>query len=120
MGFAEEMGFGLTSLKENAERLGLPLPSYSMESEMLVLTIYRSRAAATSTLERHVLEHLSKSEQAGWEWLATKQTVTSRGYAKAMRIANRTALNHFQRFADLGLLKKIGSGPGTHYLVVQK
>lgn len=120
MGMAEEQGFGLRSLKEDAEHLGLPLPSYSMEGDMLVLTIYRSRAAATSTLERHVLESLSKSELAGWEWLATKQTVTSREYAEAVDIPNRTALNHLKRFTDLRLLEKIGSGPATHYRVVRR
>lgn len=117
---AEEQGFGLRSLKEDAEHLGLPLPSYSMEGDMLVLTIYRSRAAATSTLERHVLESLSKSELAGWEWLATKQTVTSREYAETVDIPNRTALNHLKRFTDLRLLEKIGSGPATHYRVVRR
>ena len=116
---AEEQGFGLTSLKENAEHLGLPLPSYSIENDMLVLTIYRSRAAATSTLERDVLASISKSERAGWEWLATRQTVTSREYAEAMEIPSRTALNHLKRFTGLGLLERIGSGPLTQYRVVR-
>jgi ATP-dependent DNA helicase RecG len=35
MGMAEEMGYGLNSLKRRAESLGLPLPTYSMDGEYL-------------------------------------------------------------------------------------
>ena len=120
MGMAEEQGYGLTSLKKHAEKLGLPLPSYSMEGDSLVLTIYRSKAAATSALGKDVIESLSKTERAGWEWLATRETTSSAEYAAAMRVPNRTALNHLKRFTDLQLLKKTGSGPTTQYRVVRR
>jgi len=64
---AEEQGYGLTSLKKHAEKLGLPLPTYSMEGDSLVLTIYRSKAAATSALGKDVIERLSKAEWARLE-----------------------------------------------------
>ena len=64
MGMAEEQGYGLTSLKKHAEKLGLPLPTYSMEGDSLVLTIYRSKAAATLALGKDVMESLSKAEWA--------------------------------------------------------
>ena len=64
MGMAEEQGYGLTSLKKHAEKLGLPLPTYSMEGDSLVLTIYRSNAAATLALGKDVMESLSKAEWA--------------------------------------------------------
>ncbi len=38
LGMAEEHGFGLASLKKHAEELGLPLPSYSMEGDCVVLS----------------------------------------------------------------------------------
>jgi hypothetical protein len=120
MGMAEEQGFGLTSLKQQAEKLGLPLPSYSMEGDSLVLTIYRSKAAAATVLGKEVLASLSKSERAGWEWLATKETTSSTEYAVAMAVPNRTALNHLKRLTDLKLLAKTGSGPTTQYRVVRQ
>jgi len=61
---AEEQVYGLTSLKKHAEKLGLPLPTYSMEGDSLVLTIYRSKAAATLALGKDVMESLSKAEWA--------------------------------------------------------
>lgn len=120
MGMAEEQGFGLTSLKRHAEKLGLPLPSYAMEGDSLVLTIYRSKAGAVASLGGEILESLSKSERAGWEWLATKEKTTSTEYATAIEVPNRTALNHLKRFTELRLLRKTGSGPATVYQVVRK
>ncbi len=120
MGMAEEQGYGLTSLKKHAEKLGLPLPTYSMEGDSLVLTIYRSKAAATLALGKDVTKSLSKAEWAGWEWLATRETTSSSEYASAIEVPNRTALNHLKRFADLKLLEKNGSGPATQYRVIRR
>lgn len=120
MGMAEEQGYGLTSLKKHAEKLGLPLPSYSMDGDSLVLTIYRSKAAATSALGKEVVASLSKTERAGWEWLATRETTSSSEYASAMEVPKRTALNHLKRFTDLKLLQKTGSGPTTQYRVIRR
>jgi len=120
IGMAEEQGFGLISLKQHAEKLALPLPSFTMEGDSLVLTIYRSKAAALSALGQDVLENFSKSERAGWEWLASREKTTSAEYATAMEVPNRTALNHLKRFSDLKLLEKFGSGSKTLYRVVRR
>ena len=117
MGMAEEQGFGLTSLKQDAQRLGLPLPSFNMEGDSLVLTIYRSKAAASAALGARASKSLSKSERAGWEWLATKNATTSNEYAKALKLPYRTAMNHLGKFQKLKLLKKTGAGRATEYSV---
>lgn len=119
MELAEERGLGLKSMKARAEGAGLPLPKYAWEDPYLVLTVYRSTVAAVRELESDVLEALSKAERAGWEWLATKQTVTSSEYTTAMSMPNRTALNHLKHFSELGLVRKVGSGPATRYAVVR-
>jgi ATP-dependent DNA helicase RecG len=117
MELAEERGLGLKSMKARAEAAGLPLPRFAWEAPYLVLTLYRSVGAALRGLGDEVSEGLSKAERAGWEWLATKQIVTAVEYAAAMRIPGRTALNHLKHFSGLGLVRKRGSGPATHYKV---
>jgi ATP-dependent DNA helicase RecG len=117
MGMAEEMGYGLISLKQHAERLGLPLPTYTMEGEYLVLTIYRSKAAATATLGKEVLEKLSKAEKAGWEWLAGRTGATQAEYARTIGITARTAQRHLKKFVEFGLLRKVGASSSTSYEV---
>ena len=119
MEMAEERGLGLKSMRNGAEQAGLPLPKYSWDDPYLVLTTYRSAAAAVSDLEGEVLEALSKDERSGWEWLATRQTVTSGEYVDALQVPNRTALNHLKHFTELGLVRKFGSGPATRYEVIR-
>ena len=106
-------------MKAHAEATGLPLPRYTWEDPYLVLTIYRSPAAAVRGLGDETLEGLSKAERVGWEWLATKQTVTSVEYAAAMRVPNRTALNHLKHFSEPRLVRKLGLGPATRYKVTR-
>ena len=118
MDMAEERGLGIKSLRNQAERLGLPLPKYAFEAPYLVLTLYRTPEAAATTLAPEVLESLSKAEQEGWRWMATKGRAKSSQYAKAMRVEDRTARRHLNRFGELGLVRKTGSGPSTEYEVI--
>lgn len=118
IGLAEEMGLGVRSLKNRAEQQGLPLPRYSWEDPYLMLTLYRSAEAAQRTLAPDVLESLSKSEKMGLQWLTKQEAVTANGYAKAVGIPKRTALNHLKRFTDLGILRRIGTGPSTKYEII--
>lgn len=118
MGMAEERGLGIKSLKAGAEKEGLPLPRYAWDPPYLSLTLYRSRAGAERTLEAGILASLSKAERSGWQWLSTRDLVTSSEYAAEMRVPGRTALNHLKRFTDLGLLQRNGSGPATKYKVL--
>ena len=119
MELAEEMGFGIRALRAGAEKHGLPLPRYSFDDPYLMLTLFRTPTAVSRTLTPDMMESLSKAEQEGWLWLATKGTVTSSDYAGAMEIPNRTALNHLKRFTDLGLLRRVGVGRLTRYEVLQ-
>ena len=57
MGMAEEQGFGLEkSLKRKAEELALPLPSFTMDGDYLVLRIFRSRQSVIRVLEPEIRE----------------------------------------------------------------
>ncbi|HKY23418.1 MAG TPA: ATP-binding protein [Vicinamibacterales bacterium] len=119
MELAEERGLGLKSMRNDAQQARLPLPKYSWEEPYLVLTIYRSGAAAVGALETETLGSLSRAERSGWAWLATRDTVTSNEYAEGLRVPNRTALNHLKHFTELGLVRKQGSGPATRYEVIK-
>jgi len=120
MGMAEEQGFGLAkTLKGDAQELGLPLPRFAMEGDYLVLTLFRSVAAAKSSLPHAVRDQLTKAELAGWEWFSTKDRITTAEYEAAMGLPNRTAKNHIGTLVKLGLLRRKGAGPSTFYEVVR-
>lgn len=118
MGLAEEQGLGLEqSLKRMAEKLKLPLPTFAMEGDYLVLTIYRHRAAAVETLPSRILRKLSDPEREGWKWLSGHQFVRAEDYAKAMSLPLRTAQNHLRRFTLLRLVRRTGSARASRYMV---
>lgn len=119
MELAEERGLGLKSMRNDAQRAHLPLPKYTWEDPYLVLTIYRSESGAVGSLDAETLASLNKAERAGWQWLTTRETATSAEYAGALKVPNRTALNHLKHFTDLGLVRKEGSGPATRYEVIR-
>lgn len=119
MGMAEEQGYGLTSLKEHAEKLGLPLPSYSMEGDSLVLTIYRSKAGVIARLHPEVSERLNDDEKASWEFISERQSVGSPELMQKMGFDERKAQRVLKKLLEAGLLRRIGRGPSTRYERIQ-
>lgn len=118
MEMAEERGLGLKSMRLRAESVGLPLPRYGWEDPYLVLTLYRSAAAATAVLPPSIRDSLSAAEQAGWRWFITQGVARSVEYSDAMGIDQRTARRHLNHFVELGLAKKTGSARSTRYQVI--
>ena len=119
MELAEERGLGLKSMKAHAEATGLPLPRYTWEDPYLVLTIYRSPAAAVHTLSPEVLEHLNADERASWEYIVGQEVVTSAALIKAMGFDERKAQRVLKKLQGARLLRRVGQGPATRYEVVR-
>ncbi len=115
MELAEERGLGLKSLKTRASEMGLPLPKFTWQAPYLVLTLYRTAESATKSLDQAVTTELSDEERKGWEFLSSRTGTTQSEYAKHMGATSRTAQRHLSHFIELGLLKRIGSGPSTRY-----
>jgi len=118
MELAEERGLGIKSLKSQATQAGLPLPKYAFNDPYLELTLYRSREASVKTMSQELLDSLTDSEKAGWEWLATTRAASAREYAAVFKVTDRTARRHLSHFLELGLVRKSGSGPHTEYEVL--
>ncbi len=119
MKLAEERGLGLKSMRSRASAAGLPLPSYAYRAPYVVLTLYREAVAAMPESGRDILAQLSEAERAGWDWLATRDLVTTAEYEKVLEVPNRTAKNHLKKLTELGLLKRVGAGRATRYEVVR-
>jgi ATP-dependent DNA helicase RecG len=115
----EGRGFGMRTFGEAAAKHGLPLPKYAFDGLYLSLTIYRDAKAALGSLGKAVLNKLSKSERAGWEWLATKGKAKSSEYAAAIGVPYRTAMHHLKKFHQAGLIRRAGSARATEYSVLK-
>lgn len=113
----EGRGFGMRTFGEAAAKHGLPVPKYAFDGLYLNLTIYRNAKAALGSLGEAVLNKLSKSERAGWEWLISKGKAKSSEYAAAMNVDGRTARRHLNQFLKLELARKSGASTSTEYEV---
>ncbi len=119
MDLAEERGLGMKTFQGIPEKFGLPLPTYSFDDPYLDLTLYRSQESAVRELPPEVRKTLKKGQKAGWEFLASRIETTKTGYAKALGFDDRKAQRHLSKFVELGLLRRVGAGPSTHYKVVR-
>ena len=91
MDLAEERGLGLKSMKQKAEKAGLPLPSYTWEDPYLVLTLYRSVQSVSLALKREIREALNDDERTGWQQIATLAVITKASYVNATGYDDRKA-----------------------------
>lgn len=112
---AEERGLGLKSMKLRAQETGLPLPTYEWQDPYLVLTLYRTAAAAAQALGQEVLSQLAPEEQRGWEFISKRNELTQKEYSEELKVTARTAQRHLGRFVELGLIQRLGKGPSTRY-----
>lgn len=100
----------------STEQIALPLSSWERLGEGACISANLEQAkAALGSLGEAVLNKLSKSERAGWEWLASKGSAKSSEYAAGMNVDERTARRHLNQFLKLGLARKIGASTSTEY-----
>lgn len=119
MEMAEERGLGLKSMRNGAEQAGLPLPRYSWDDPYLVLTLFRSAAAAVRDLSPEVLDRLNADEKASWQFIVGREFVTSAALMKQMGFDERKAQRVLRKLQDAGLLRRAGRGRATRYEVVR-
>ena len=110
MELAEERGLGLKSMKNDASEAGLHLPSYTWEDPYLVLTLFRS---LVSDLSRS----LNEVEKASLQFIAGREFVTSPQLMKHMNFDERKAQRVLRKLQNAKLLRRIGKGPSTRYVV---
>ena len=118
LGFAEERGFGMKTLKSVPETLGLPIPRYRFREPYLVLSIYTNADSITSGIDRSTIDSLNEEEREGWRFLNSRTTTTSAEYGAALGIDERKAQRHLKNFIELGLIRRLGKGRATRYKVV--
>ena len=119
MELAEERGLGMKSMKQDATQADLPLPGYQWEDPYLVLTLFRSAASAVSGLSPQVLIQLNKAEKASWQFLVGRESVTTPELMERMGFDERKAQRVLSKIQGLGLLRRVGKGPATRYMVVR-
>jgi ATP-dependent DNA helicase RecG len=118
MGLAEERGLGMKTLKSVPQKLGLPLPKFTINDPYLVLQLFSTAESVAAAVEPSALDSLNEDERAGWKYLTTQQATTAPAYSEALSFDERKTRRQLRKFIDLGLIRRIGQGRATRYEIV--
>ncbi|OGU64017.1 MAG: hypothetical protein A2237_15385 [Stygiobacter sp. RIFOXYA2_FULL_38_8] len=115
----EELGLGMKELKKLSEVRQLPKPTFRMDGQYFVTTIYTKTGAKSSSIEiQDKVKDLNPKEKEGYETIRIQGSITSSEYLKVLDVSERTARNHLKKMVDLGLLRVEGEGKATKYVVI--
>ena len=119
MGYVEETGFGMRSLRLLNETYGLPLPEYTMKHPFLTLTLPRNMEALKKVSYHKNLSKLNDEELKGYEFIKLKETVTRKEYQEHFGfISDKKAERHLKKMVHLKLITRKGSARSTHYTII--
>jgi len=119
MGYVEETGFGMKSLKLLNETYGLPLPEYTMEVPFLTLTSPRNMEALKKVTHHTNLLQLNDEELKGYQFIKLKETTTRKEYQKHFGFeSDKKAERHLKKMVDLKLIARKGLGRSTYYEII--
>jgi len=112
----EELGLGMKELKKLAEVPQLPKPSFRMNEQYFVTTIYTKVGAKPSSIDiQDKVKELNSDEKKGFELIRNRGQITSGEYQNLVGVSVRTARRHLSKMTDLGLLQIEGAGRSTIY-----
>ncbi len=121
MGYVEETGFGMRTLKSLNEKYGLPLPEYTYRNPFLTLTFPRTLKAVRKVTSHKNLGELTEKEIEGYEWIKSKEAVSAREYSAHFDIGYKTAQRHLTKMKGLKLIGDNGeptNSPKYKYVVL--
>ncbi len=111
MGYMEETGFGMRTFKEMTQKYGLPLPEYTLREPFLSLTFPRTLQVVAKVSHHKAVSKLSREEIKGFEWVKSRDEVSTKQYADHFGCSQRTATRHLNKMHKLRLLTDNGENP---------
>lgn len=118
MDYAEEKGFGMSTLKSINKEFKLPLPSYSFKNPFLILTFPRNVEALNEIIGKESIMELNDVELVAFEIFRNQKHLSKLEFAQQNSLSFRSAERLLKKFSDLKLIKKRGSGKATDYIII--
>lgn len=120
MGYVEETGLGMASLKSLNEKYGLPLPEYAYNDPLLTLIFPKTMAAVKKVSHHPNVSKLNDAQLNGYEWLKSVDEASTREYSAHFNIGYKTAQRHLSVMKELSLIRDNGedaNSPNYKYVV---
>ena len=113
---SENRGLGFKTIRSLPTAYNLPLPIVSYAEPYLTFTF--SRAYGISNGDAR-LNKLSGIEARGFDYIRLNSPVTRKTYEENLGLTTKTAERNLALFIELGLIKRVGSGPKTSYVILE-
>ena len=119
MNYVEERGIGMSEMKSLPQKHHLPQPDISWQEPYLTITFPRSANFIESVVGAEIFNQLNEEERAGLVFLREKKEVSKSQYAKHFKFKDdKKAQRHLTKFAELGVVRLIGKGPASRYVLI--
>lgn len=122
MGYVEETGFGMATLKSLHEKYGFPLPEYQYEAPFLQLTFPRTLESIKKVSSHKNLSELTNRQLEGYEWIKGRGEASTREYSAQFNIGYKTAQRDLGKMKELDLIKDNGedvNSPNYKYTLLE-
>ena len=113
IGYIEGLGTGIPRIRSILLKEGYPEPIFEQKGPMFKLTVYNrmgSRGPGEALVQRQIA--ILKTLKVG-------DIITSKEYANVHKISRPSAVRELNDLCDRGILRKGGSGPSTHYIMIK-
>lgn len=117
MDYVEEKGFGMKTFKSLNKEYRLPIPKYTFKEPFLTLTFPRTTEAVKEIIGKGSIDYLSTEELNNFEIFREKRLISKSEFVEFTGLTTRTAERYLKEWTENGLLKKVGSGPSTKYVM---
>ena len=104
MGYVEETGLGMSSLKSLNYKYNLPLPEYTFEEPFLKLTFPKTMEAVKRVSDNPSISKLNNEQLKGYEWLKSVGEASTREYSAHFNIGYKTAQRHLAKMKEFNLI----------------
>jgi len=114
--YVEKAGSGTLDMIERCRLAGIPEPDFEQRSGQFVVTIWRD------WLTEEVLSGLGMSDRQrlAIEYTKREGRITNSEYQELTGLSRRTAARDLDGMVEMGVLSRVGSKRGTHYVVARK
>ena len=114
----EKLGFGIPSMPILLRRHGLRPPDFDYFDGYFVVTLFgRALSPISIQIKADVFEKLNKRQLEALDLIQKYRKITSEEFTKQFQISRETANQDFKKLIDLQLIRKMGRGRGTYYVL---
>ena len=118
MGYVEETGLGMSSLKSLNEKYDLPLPEYTFEEPFLKLTFPKTFDAVKKVSKHTGVVNLNNEELKGYEFIKSKVEIKRSDYEEHFEFDKKKAERHLNKMVEEDLIERKGAGRSTYYVII--